>query len=160
MKMAAVLFSALLSVAAFAATPPEVGFTRPIEGIDFPAGFPLPEELNGKVMLTVDSARMIVPESAQMQTPQAGVDYPSDRPVPDWARETKMLVIEGYYRLPFILKSGQAGLTWNLLTGQSLPINDIRLVEKAVAGIDFPTGRPVDEFWVAELKTGERVALK
>jgi hypothetical protein len=118
-------------------------------GVDYPTDSPRPDGLNGKKVLVLKGSvanssarRIIVNETSALSEPIAGVDYPTDSPLPEGLNGKKILVL-----------------------GKGIPDQEKRVVinlEKARAGVDFPTDGPGDlnrDFMVWVFGEHKRLAL-
>jgi len=144
----------------------------PVEaGIDYPTDSPRPTFFDGKKVLVLGNARILVAESTRLARPEAGIDYPTDLAVPAELADKQVLVLGETTRLVVRLARPEAGIdyptdapprdavVWVFAGNVRFDITTLASIEVAVAGVDYPTDIPPQHFAVLALHSGERVPL-
>jgi len=126
----------------------------PIPGVDFPTDAPT----RVKAVLVLWEKRVLIYDVVPgLEQARAGVDFPTDSRYPFW----KVLIL-GDRRLPVYIAVGDKGSYWRLPGDTAISVKNIAAIERARAGIDFPTDGPSDmdrDFFVLVLHDGSRVRL-
>lgn len=141
--------------------PVDVSIARPAAGVDYPTDRPVPDVWRSASVLVIENQRVRVPNAVKLVQPQAGVDYPTDIPMPMEFRSRKVLVLDQYHRLPLLFgKSVRDGIELWLRNGnRTVAVKTMAAIEKAKAGIDFPTDSSEDVAYVIVLTSGKRIAI-
>lgn len=153
---------------------------KPVEaGVDYPTDSPIPDSLLNKKVLVLRSPefapvpkRIVVDASATLADPVAGRDYPTDSIIPPGLVGKKILVLNSHYRFPVIIERPRAGRdypsdsmppqppfgVWVFSQHNRLALNDMYAIEKAKAGVDYPTDGPSNvnrDFYVVVSFSGD-----
>jgi len=144
----------------------------PVEaGIEYPTDSPQPTFFDGRKVLVLGNARILVAESARLVSPEAGVDYATEVPIPSDLAGKQVLVVGETTRLVVRLVQAEAGIDYPTdappsdavvwIFGQNVrfDITTLASIEVAIAGVDYPTDVPPQHFAVLSLHSGERIAL-
>lgn len=95
-----------------------------------------------------------------LENAQAGIDYPTDWEAPLWTSFQRVLVFSPTLRIPVRLSLQDEVLFWVLPSGQQIEVSKIVRIQRAEAGVDYPTDFPMDTFYVLILDDESRIFLK
>lgn len=132
----------------------QIELDLPKAGLDYPTDAPMFDHLKGKKILAINTTkRIVVPADSELGEAKNS-DFPTDVSVSEAASNRSYLLTKNL-RLAIVLVHPVAGrdvptdvnfdksaLIWDFGFNQRVPLKEILSIEKAVAGVDFPTDGP------------------